>query len=310
MGAKVLVLGAGFGGFEPATILSDGSATPSDHADRQERRLRLRLFEARCDVRPRDARRGAAAIQAIREARRAPAPRDGHRDRPGRPAGHDRPGHPRGGFPRGRLGADYDFAATPGLGGGTEFYTVAGAERLRESCRVHRGPGSSASAARRSNARRRRAKRRCCCTITSPPAASATPARSRSCSRSNPVPPSPETSRALLAAFAERNIAFVGDREVRSIDTGRRVAMLDDGREFPYDLFLGVPSTAPPKVVEASGMAEDGYVPVDPRRWRLAFPASTPSGIAPTGHAESGRFRRGCRARRRHRRSRGRPGRR
>lgn len=48
-----------------------------------------------------------------------------------------------------------------------------------------------------------------------------------------PVPPSPETSRALLAAFAERNITFVADREVRSIDTQRRVATIDDGREFP-----------------------------------------------------------------------------
>lgn len=48
-----------------------------------------------------------------------------------------------------------------------------------------------------------------------------------------PVPPSPETSRALLAAFAERNITFVADREVRSVETQRRVVTLDDGREFP-----------------------------------------------------------------------------
>ena len=59
------------------------------------------------------------------------------------------------------LGADYDFAATPGRGGATEFYTVAGAARLAKILR--RSPGatsSSASAARLSNARRRPAKRR------------------------------------------------------------------------------------------------------------------------------------------------------
>src|SRR5260370_36908438 len=33
-----------------------------------------------------------------------------------------------------------------------------------------------------------------------------------------PVPPSPETSKALIAAFAERNITFFADREVKSID--------------------------------------------------------------------------------------------
>src|SRR5260370_3355300 len=37
-----------------------------------------------------------------------------------------------------------------------------------------------------------------------------------------PVPPSPETSRALIAAFAERNITFVADREVKAIDTQSR----------------------------------------------------------------------------------------
>src|SRR5438093_9472234 len=65
-----------------------------------------------------------------------------------------------------------------------------------------------------------------------------------------PVPPSPETSRALLDAFAERNITFVGDREMRSVDTQRRVVTLDDGRQFPYDLFLGVTAIRATKLLE------------------------------------------------------------
>src|SRR5947207_3690614 len=87
-----------------------------------------------------------------------------------------------------------------------------------------------------------------------------------------PVPPSPETSRALIAAFAERNITFVADREVKSIDVQRQVAIIDDGREFPYDLFLGVPAIHAPKLLEDSGMTEDGYVPVKPKTLETRFP--------------------------------------
>ncbi|HXT39501.1 MAG TPA: FAD-dependent oxidoreductase, partial [Candidatus Angelobacter sp.] len=87
-----------------------------------------------------------------------------------------------------------------------------------------------------------------------------------------PVPPSPETSKALLAAFAERNITFVADKEVRSVDTRRRIVTIDDGREFPYDLFLGVPAHRAPKLLEESGMTVDGYVPANPRTLETRFP--------------------------------------
>jgi sulfide:quinone oxidoreductase len=87
-----------------------------------------------------------------------------------------------------------------------------------------------------------------------------------------PVPPSPETSRALLAAFAERKITFVADREIRLVDTRRRVVTVDDGREFPYDLFLGVPAIRAPKMLAASGLTENGYVPVKPRTLETRFP--------------------------------------
>ena len=79
----------------------------------------------------------------------------------------------------------------------------------------------------------------------------------------NPVPPSPETSAALLEAFAERDITYVGGPRVRSLDGARRVVVLDDGNELPYDLFLGVPKHRAPDVVIESGMTVDGYIPVD-----------------------------------------------
>ena len=79
------------------------------------------------------------------------------------------------------LGADYDLDATPGLAGDNEFYSWSApsgcAKRSPRSCRVAR---SSASAERRSSALRPRARPRCCCTTTCRRAASATNARSRS----------------------------------------------------------------------------------------------------------------------------------
>jgi sulfide:quinone oxidoreductase len=76
-----------------------------------------------------------------------------------------------------------------------------------------------------------------------------------------PIPPSPETSEAILARFAEREIEFVGGHRVASLD--QRAATLDDGTRLPFDLFLGIPVHVAPDAVAASGMLEDGWIPVD-----------------------------------------------
>jgi sulfide:quinone oxidoreductase len=51
-----------------------------------------------------------------------------------------------------------------------------------------------------------------------------------------PIPPSPAASQALLAAFAERGISWHPERLVRSLDLQRRVAVLADGEEMPFDV--------------------------------------------------------------------------
>ena len=172
------------------------------------------------------------------------------------------------------LGADYNFAATPGMENATEFYTLAGATRLSEMLpSFTRGdvliavggapfkcpPAPSEAALMMHDYLTTRGIRNACSITLILPL-------------EVPVPPSPETSRALLAAFAERNITFVADREMKSVDTKRRMVTLDDGREFSYDLFLGVPAIRAPKVLEESGMTEDGYVPVKPRTLETRFP--------------------------------------
>ena len=52
----------------------------------------------------------------------------------------------------------------------------------------------------------------------------------------------------------------------------RKVALLADGGELPYDLFLGVPVHRAPAVVVESGLTVDGWVPVDPLTLETAFP--------------------------------------
>jgi len=174
------------------------------------------------------------------------------------------------------LGADYDMDATPGLaGGGYEFYSVAGAERLREvlpgftkgravigvaSAPFKCPPAPSEAALLLHDYLTARGVRGACEISLIIPFGI-------------PIPPSPATSRALLAAFAERGIAFVPNRAVRALDPSRRIAILDDGGEMPYDLFLGVPKHRAPAVIEDGGMIEkDGWIAVDPKNLKTRFP--------------------------------------
>ena len=111
----------------------------------------------------------------------------------------------------------------------------------------------------------------------------------------SPIPPSPDTSRALVAAFAEHDIEFVPERRVSSLDPNRHVVFLDDGGEMPYDLFLGVPKHRAPDVVVASGMTEDGYVPVNPKTLETRFPGVYAVGdVATIGVPKAGVFAEGA----------------
>jgi sulfide:quinone oxidoreductase len=86
-----------------------------------------------------------------------------------------------------------------------------------------------------------------------------------------PIPPSPDSSKALLSAFAERNINFIPKHAVSAIDVSRKVAILDDGNEMPFDLFLGIPKHRVPEVVFKTGMTVNGWIPVDPKNLKTQF---------------------------------------
>src|SRR5882757_7380031 len=173
------------------------------------------------------------------------------------------------------LGADLHPEATPGLvEGGHDFYTEAGAFALREVLADFDGG-------------------RVIVAVTStpfkcPPAPSETALLMHDFLTDRglrdqssialvmplpvPIPPSPDASRVLLAAFAERGIDWHPQTLVRSLDPARRVAMLGDGGEMPYDLFLGVPAHRVPEVVAQSGMTVDGWIPVSPTTLETQFP--------------------------------------
>ncbi len=196
------------------------------------------------------------------------------------------------------LGADYDVNATPGLTeGGNEFYSVAGAERLRDvlptfskgraivgvtSTPFKCPPAPSEAALLLHDYLTARGVREACDISLVMPFGV-------------PIPPSPETSKALLDAFAERGITFVPDRLVGSLDPARRVAILDDETEMPYDLFLGIPKHRVPDVVAASGMTEDGWIPVNSLTLETRFPGVYAVGdVTSVGTPKAGVFSEGA----------------
>jgi sulfide:quinone oxidoreductase len=196
------------------------------------------------------------------------------------------------------LGADYDMDATPGLAeGGNEFYSVAGAERLAGIIPTF-SQGHAVIGV-------------CGAPFKCPPAPSECAlllddeltARGvrEACQISfviplgTPVPPSPETSAALEKEFAERDITLIAGRRVSALDPVRSIAILDDGAELPFDLFLGVPKHRAPDVVIDSGMTEDGYVPVDSATLQTRFPDVYAVGdVATAGVPKAGTFAEGA----------------
>ena len=299
MATRITVLGAGFAGLELSTTLSEAlgqqvEVTLIDHGDAfvfgyskldvmfgrttpDAVRLPYRNF-----VKP--------GVRLLRETVQAIDP---HTRRVTTDAGlHE------GDYLVVALGADYDFAATPGLADVDEFYSAAGANRLRDVLLTFSKGHALVGV--------------CGAPYKCPPAPSecvlmlhdmlASRGVREQCEITlvlplpSPVPPSPDTSKALMAAFAERGIRFMPNRRVSKVDAARRVAMLDDGSDLPYDLFLGVPKHRAPAVVAAAGMmADDGFVPVNPRTLETKFPNVYAVGdLANTGTPKAGVFAEGA----------------
>jgi sulfide:quinone oxidoreductase len=191
------------------------------------------------------------------------------------------------------LGADYDQAATPGfVEGGFEYYSIDGAERLRDELTSFTGgrvllavlsipfkcpPAPYEGILLLHDYLVERGIR----DATQIHVISPQPA---------PIPVSAEASAAVEETMAARGIEYTKHRRVYGIDPGARVAHLKDHDE-PYDLFIGIPVHKVPDVLADSGLTEDGWVRVDPFTLRTAFPGVFALGdCAETGIPKAGVF--------------------
>jgi sulfide:quinone oxidoreductase len=184
------------------------------------------------------------------------------------------------------MGADYDVAATPGFEeGGYEYYSLAGAERLRDALTNFEGGRVLVSVLGQP--------------FKCPPApfegsflideyftergirddvqmATTFPMQ-------RPVPVTAAVSQMFRDGLASRGIEEHPQQLVTSIDPSRRVARLRTGETLPYDLFVGIPVHRAPEPLAAAGLAVDGWVPVDQANLRTAFPQVYAPGDVCTG---------------------------
>jgi sulfide:quinone oxidoreductase len=173
------------------------------------------------------------------------------------------------------LGAEYDVAATPGFAeGGYEYYSIPGAERLRDALPAFDGgtillailgqpfkcpPAPFEGAFLLHDQLVERGLRdRTELRVIAP--------------MSKPVPVTDEVSQRFRDELAAREIVFTAQTTVVAIDPATKEAVLESGDRIAYDLFVGVPIHRVPAVVAESGLAPDGWIKVDPETLLTPFP--------------------------------------
>ncbi len=172
------------------------------------------------------------------------------------------------------LGADLDPGATPGfIEGGNEFYSVEGAIKTRDVLLEFRGqdvliavlgpffkcpPAPFEAAMLLRDHLDRLSLPDASIKVLSP--------------LPSPIPVSKEASAGILDGLTSRNIEFCPSSIVTRIDPVRHKAILKDGTAVPYDLCLGVPVHKAPAVVERAGLTTDGWIAVDTTNFATRFP--------------------------------------
>ncbi len=173
------------------------------------------------------------------------------------------------------LGAEVNPGATPGLmEGGHEFYTLGGVERLSQALPDFKAgtalisilglpykcpPAPFEAALQLHDYLVDRGVRNGTTIRVLSPAPT-------------PLPVSKEGSGTVLRLFAERNIEFLPGHLVTSIDANGKRAIVKERDVVPYDLFMGVPVHRVPAAVAASGLVEEGWIPVNIQNLETRFP--------------------------------------
>jgi sulfide:quinone oxidoreductase len=173
------------------------------------------------------------------------------------------------------MGADYDIAATPGFEeDGYEYYTLAGADRLRDALTDFEGgrvlvsvlgqpfkcpPAPFEGSFLLHEHFRQRGIRDAVQMATTFP-------------MQRPVPVTGPVSQMFRDGLASRGVEELPQHLVTSIDPSVHMARLATGETLPYDLFVGIPVHRAPEPLAASGLAVNGWVPVDQTNLRTRFP--------------------------------------
>ena len=173
------------------------------------------------------------------------------------------------------LGAEYDLDAVPGFAeDGLEFYSIAGAERMRDALPAFTGgtiligvlaqpykcPPAPFEGAflLHDQLVERGIREQTEIRVVAPMSA--------------PVPVTPEVSQRFLDELAARDIEYLAQQKVVELAVASKEAMLESGERLPYDLFVGIPIHRVPAVVKESGLAENGWVAVNRDNLMTPFP--------------------------------------
>jgi sulfide:quinone oxidoreductase len=173
------------------------------------------------------------------------------------------------------LGADYDLDATPGFAeGGLEYYSIAGAERMRDALPAFTGgtiligvlgqpfkcPPAPFEGAflLHDQLVERGIRDQTELRVIAPMAA--------------PVPITPKVSQQFLDELTARGIEYIGQQRVVQLDPPTKQAVLESGERLSYDLFVGIPIHRVPDVVAESGLTKNGWVAVDRDTLMTPFP--------------------------------------
>ena len=173
------------------------------------------------------------------------------------------------------MGADYDMAATPGFEeDGYEYYSLAGAERLRDALSDFQGGRVLVSVLGQP--------------FKCPPAPFEGPfllhehftqrgirdavEMATTFPMQRPVPVTGPVSQMFRDGLASRGIEELSQHLVTSLDPSVHTARLATGETLAYDLFIGIPVHRAPDPLAAAGLAVNGWVPVDQTNLRTRFP--------------------------------------
>lgn len=295
MSTRVLILGAGFGGLELATRLSESHAdevqvTLIDRSDAFSfgfSKLAVMFGERSLEqVRLPYDRISKPSVEFRREAVTAVDPEARRVETDG------------GAYEADILviamGASYDVDATPGFREhGLEYYSVEGADRMRGAIEAFESGGIvisilsqpfkcppapfEAAMLLHDHFEGRGIRDQVEIQVLGPMAA--------------PVPITSQVSAAFLEALSERGVPYVPRQRVVSV-SGDGLAVTDDGTEYPFDMFIGIPVHRAPRALAESGLLdESGWIPVDKQNLRTSFPGVYALGdVAGTPNPKAGVF--------------------